>query len=79
MAQVPALIVSTAAGIVVTRAASEANLGFEITRQVLISPKAVGTAAGTYFLVASIDSTNAITESIEGNNDLLGDVPLTLS
>jgi flagellar biosynthesis protein FlhA len=46
VAQVPALIVSTAAGIVVTRAASEANLGFEITRQVLISPKAVGTAAG---------------------------------
>jgi flagellar biosynthesis protein FlhA len=46
VAQVPALIVSTAAGIVVTRAASEANLGFEITRQVLISPKAVGTSAG---------------------------------
>ena len=46
VAQVPALIVSTAAGIVVTRAASEANLGFEITRQILISPKAVGTAAG---------------------------------
>jgi hypothetical protein len=39
----------------------------------------VGTAAGTYFLVASIDSTNAFTESNEGNNDLLGDVPLTLS
>ncbi len=46
VAQVPALIVSTAAGIVVTRAASEANLGFEITRQILISPKAVGTSAG---------------------------------
>ncbi len=46
VAQVPALIVSTAAGIVVTRAASEADLGVEITRQVLIAPKAVGTAAG---------------------------------
>src|SRR5574340_681029 len=46
VAQLPALIVSTAAGIVITRAASEVNLGFEITRQVLISPKAVGTAAG---------------------------------
>jgi type III secretory pathway component EscV len=31
---------STAAGIVITRAASEVNLGFEISRQVLISPKA---------------------------------------
>lgn len=46
VAQVPALIVSTATGIVITRAASEVDLGFEITRQVLISPKAVGTAAG---------------------------------
>ena len=46
VAQVPALIVSTAAGIVITRAASEVNLGFEITRQMLISPKAVGTASG---------------------------------
>lgn len=46
VAQVPALIVSTAAGIVVTRAASESNLGLEITRQILTSPKSVGTAAG---------------------------------
>ncbi len=46
VAQVPALIVSTAAGVVITRAASEVNLGFEITRQMLISPKAVGTASG---------------------------------
>lgn len=46
VAQVPALIVSTATGIVITRAASEVDLGLEITRQVLISPKAVGTAAG---------------------------------
>ena len=46
VAQIPALIVSTAAGIVITRAASEVNLGFEITRQMLISPKAVGTASG---------------------------------
>ena len=37
---------STAAGIVITRAASEVNLGFEVTRQVLISPKAIGTASG---------------------------------
>ena len=46
VAQVPALIVSTAAGIVITRAASEVNLGLEITRQVLISSKAIGTASG---------------------------------
>lgn len=46
VAQIPALIVSTAAGIVVTRAASDTNLGGEMTRQVLMSPKAVGTAGG---------------------------------
>jgi flagellar biosynthesis protein FlhA len=46
VAQIPALIVSTAAGIVVTRAASETDLGGEMTKQLLMSPKAVGTAAG---------------------------------
>jgi flagellar biosynthesis protein FlhA len=46
VAQIPALIVSTAAGIIVTRAASDGDLGSDIMRQVLVSPKAVGTAAG---------------------------------
>ena len=46
VAQIPALIVSTAAGIVVTRAASETDLGGEMTRQLLTSPKPVGMAAG---------------------------------
>ena len=46
VAQIPALIISTAAGIVVTRAASDADLGAEMTRQVLASPKSLGTAAG---------------------------------
>lgn len=46
VAQIPALIVSTAAGIVVTRAASDTDLGGEMTKQLLMSPKAVGTAAG---------------------------------
>jgi flagellar biosynthesis protein FlhA len=43
--QVPALIISTAAGMVVTRAASEADLGEEIAKQVFVSPKALGTAS----------------------------------
>ncbi len=46
VAQIPALIVSTAAGIIVTRAASDTDLGGEITKQLLMSSKAVGTAAG---------------------------------
>ncbi|HEX8948851.1 MAG TPA: flagellar biosynthesis protein FlhA [Dissulfurispiraceae bacterium] len=46
VAQIPALITSTAAGIIVTRAASEANLGTDVVKQLLGSPKALGTAAG---------------------------------
>jgi flagellar biosynthesis protein FlhA len=45
VAQVPALIVSTAAGIVVTRAASDANLGQEIAGQIFISPRVLATAS----------------------------------
>lgn len=46
VAQIPALIVSTAAGMIVTRAASDANLGAEIARQVLIEPRALASASG---------------------------------
>jgi flagellar biosynthesis protein FlhA len=46
VAQVPALIVSTAAGMVVTRAATDSNLGQEIANQILVSPKVFGTAGG---------------------------------
>ena len=46
VAQVPALLMSTASGLIVTRAASESNLGADIARQVLMNPKTIGTAAG---------------------------------
>lgn len=46
VAQIPALITSTAAGIIVTRAASEANLGADLVKQLLVNPKVLGTAAG---------------------------------
>jgi flagellar biosynthesis protein FlhA len=45
VAQVPALIISTAAGIVVTRAASDGNLGNEIASQLFFSPKVLGSAS----------------------------------
>jgi flagellar biosynthesis protein FlhA len=45
VAQIPALITSTAAGIVVSRAATEANLGAEFAKQLLGNPRALGTAA----------------------------------
>ncbi|MFN3680437.1 MAG: flagellar biosynthesis protein FlhA [Nitrospira sp.] len=54
VAQIPALIVSTAAGIVVTRAAAETDLSGEITRQLLTSSKAVGTAASILFVLGLV-------------------------
>jgi flagellar biosynthesis protein FlhA len=44
--QIPALIVSTAAGIIVTRAASESNLGKDLARQLTLQPRAILIAAG---------------------------------
>jgi len=49
VAQIPALLISTAAGIVVTRVAAEeegAHLGQEIAGQILRQPKAIAIAAG---------------------------------
>ncbi len=40
--QIPALIISTAAGMVVTRSASANNVSKEVIRQLLIHPRAVG-------------------------------------
>ena len=49
VSQVPALIISTATGIVVTRAASEGNLGQEITTQLFAFPKMLYVTGGTIF------------------------------
>lgn len=45
VSQIPALIVSTAAGIIVTRAASDANLGSEMVGQLVVYPRALSVAA----------------------------------
>ncbi|HTX02939.1 MAG TPA: flagellar biosynthesis protein FlhA [Candidatus Acidoferrales bacterium] len=39
--QIPALLMSTATGIIVTRAASEMNFGNELTRQIIQEPRAI--------------------------------------
>ncbi|HSW63269.1 MAG TPA: flagellar biosynthesis protein FlhA [Dissulfurispiraceae bacterium] len=54
VAQIPALIISTASGLIVTRAASEANLGEDIIKQIVLNPKALGTAAGILGLLGLI-------------------------
>jgi flagellar biosynthesis protein FlhA len=52
--QVPALIISTAAGMLVTRSTSSSNLGQDITEQLFMQPKAIGTAAAILFVFALI-------------------------
>ncbi len=43
--QIPALVVATGTGIIVTRAASDARLGDDVTRQVLAYPKTIAIVA----------------------------------
>ena len=47
--QIPALMISTAAGIVVSRAGSRSTLGREVLSQILRQPRALGTAAVVLF------------------------------
>ncbi|UCD94040.1 MAG: flagellar biosynthesis protein FlhA [Candidatus Zixiibacteriota bacterium] len=48
--QIPALIVSTSAGIIVTRAASTSNMGKDLTSQLVRQPRAIMIAAGLLVL-----------------------------
>ncbi|KGX88431.1 flagellar biosynthesis protein FlhA [Pontibacillus litoralis] len=49
VSQIPALLISTATGITVTRAASDGNLGTDVTEQLLRYPKLLYIAAATIF------------------------------
>ncbi|MFB7637196.1 flagellar biosynthesis protein FlhA [Peribacillus butanolivorans] len=51
VSQVPALLISTATGIVVTRAASNGNLGSDIVEQLFQFPKMLYLTAATIFLL----------------------------
>jgi flagellar biosynthesis protein FlhA len=54
VSQIPALITSTAAGILVTRAAAKNDLGQELGRQLLFSPRAVRILAGMLLVMALV-------------------------
>ena len=49
VAQVPALIVSVAAGILVTRASGDSNLGAHISEQLTLYPRAIGVASAMLY------------------------------
>lgn len=48
--QIPALVISTAAGILVTRAGAEGNIGTELAQQFGVNPRALMISAGIIFL-----------------------------
>ncbi|GAA4871692.1 flagellar biosynthesis protein FlhA [Paenibacillus vulneris] len=51
VSQIPALLISTAAGLIVTRASSEGNLAHDLTTQILSYPKLLYIVAGTITLL----------------------------
>ncbi|MEW6105638.1 MAG: flagellar biosynthesis protein FlhA [Bacillota bacterium] len=54
VSQIPALLISTATGIIVTRAAAQSNFGQEVTTQLLAQPRAVAIAAGMLVLFGMV-------------------------
>jgi len=51
VSQIPALLISTAAGLIVTRSASEENFSADVTNQLFAYPKMLYIAAGTLFML----------------------------
>ena len=54
VAQIPALIISVTAGIIVSRAASEQSMGEEFIKQFKLQPQAIGLSAGILFCLGLI-------------------------
>lgn len=52
VSQIPALLISTATGLVVTRAASDTNLGQDLSTQLFQTPKALYITAGVVLVLA---------------------------
>jgi flagellar biosynthesis protein FlhA len=52
VSQIPALLISTATGLVVTRAASENNFGTDLSKQLFQNPKAMFITAGVLIILA---------------------------
>lgn len=54
LAQIPALIISTAAGMIVTRSGSEDSMGEEVSSQLMMNPKAIYICGGVLVALALI-------------------------
>jgi len=60
VSQIPALIISTAAGLVVTRSAAGTSLDFQMKTQLFSNPRVLATVSGAIFLFALIPGMPAI-------------------
>lgn len=54
VSQIPALLISTAAGIIVTRSAGGTNLGQELSKQLVTQPKALMVSTGLLFFLGLV-------------------------
>ena len=54
VSQIPALMISTAAGIIVSRAASEHSMGKELGKQLRLQPQAISLSAGILFILGLV-------------------------
>lgn len=61
VSQIPALLISTASGLIVTRASSEGNLASDITSQLFAYPKLIYIVAGTIALLGLFTPIGPIT------------------
>ncbi|MBM7598578.1 flagellar biosynthesis protein FlhA [Virgibacillus halotolerans] len=66
VSQIPALLIATATGIVVTRVTSTGNLGTEVSNQLLQYPKLLFIAGGTIFLLGFTPINFFLTTTIAG-------------
>lgn len=60
VSQIPALLISTAAGMVVTRSASSSSLDYQMKAQLFSNPRVLGTVSATVFLFALMPGMPAI-------------------
>jgi flagellar biosynthesis protein FlhA len=54
LAQIPALIISTAAGMIVTRSGSGESMGDEVSSQLMMNPKAIYICGGVFAVLAIV-------------------------
>ena len=64
--QIPALLVSTASGVIVTRAASTSNMGADLVKQFTRQPRAILVAAGALLLLGIVPGMPTLTFLVPG-------------